>query len=59
VRLSYAREVTAYERVDIAFDFRTDTPPGADPDAASPTLKRYHRLLWSKPLPSGEVFHAG
>src|SRR3954468_4103993 len=24
-----------------------------DPDARSPTLRRYHRLLWSKPLPSG------
>src|SRR5665811_1531204 len=24
-----------------------------DPDALSPTLRRYHKLLWSKPLPSG------
>ena len=38
------------------FDFRDDTPEGADPDAASPTLRRYHRLLWSKALPSGNEF---
>jgi len=42
--------------IDIAFDFRSDTPPGKDPDALSPTLRRYHKLLWSKPLPSGAVF---
>jgi hypothetical protein len=46
------REVT----VDVTFDFRTDTPPGKDPDALSPTLRRYHKLLWSKPLPSGFTF---
>jgi len=46
----------AREQIDIEFDFRTDTPPGKDPDARSPTLRRYHRLLWSKPLPSGVVF---
>ncbi|WP_211223201.1 DUF6994 family protein [Propionicicella superfundia] len=42
--------------IDTTFDFRIDTPPGRDPDAFSPTLRRYHRLLWSKPLPSGHVF---
>jgi hypothetical protein len=52
--------------IDTAFDFRTDTPPpkvtrtGAlrtfDPDTFSPTLARYHKLLWSKPLPSGQPF---
>ena len=42
--------------IDIAFDFRTDTPEGEDPDACSPTLRRYHRLLWSKRLPSGSLF---
>lgn len=39
--------------IDTSFDFRDDTPEGADPDAASPTLRKYHRLLWSKSLPSG------
>lgn len=38
------------------FDFRTDTPPGKDPDQDSPTLRRYHRLLWGRPLPSGNPF---
>jgi len=43
-------------RIDTSFDFRTDTPSGLDPDAHSPTLRRYHKLLWSKKLPSGEMF---
>jgi hypothetical protein len=38
---------------DPAFDFRTDAT-GPDPDSSSPTLRRYHKLLWSKPLPSGD-----
>jgi hypothetical protein len=42
--------------IDVTFDFRRDTPEGKDPDAWSPTLRRYHRLLWSKPLPSGTFF---
>jgi hypothetical protein len=42
--------------IDITCDFRSDTPPGKDPDSRSPTLRRYHKLLWSKPLPSGVVF---
>ena len=42
--------------IDTGFDFRTDTPPGKDPDWYSPTLRRYHRRLWSKPLPSGALF---
>jgi hypothetical protein len=44
--------------IDINFDFRSDTPgyPRTDPDALSPTLRRYHKLLWSKPLPNGEHF---
>ena len=41
--------------IDITFDFRTDAG-GKDPDASSPTLLRYHHLLWSKPLPSGQHF---
>jgi hypothetical protein len=43
-------------QIDVDFDFRSDTPPGRDPDARSPTLRRYHKLLWSKSLPSGRVF---
>ncbi|CAM3468403.1 DUF6994 domain-containing protein [Occultella aeris] len=41
--------------IDTTFDFRTDAG-GKDPDSHSPTLRRYHRMLWSKPLPSGAVF---
>jgi hypothetical protein len=41
--------------IDVAFDFRTDTT-GPDPDRDSPTLRQYHRLLWSKRLPSGPLF---
>jgi hypothetical protein len=43
-------------RIDITFDTYFDTPPGKDPDTDSPTLRRYHKLLWSKPLPNGTVF---
>ena len=41
--------------IDTAFDLRTDSG-GKDPDLHSPTLRRYHRLLWSKPLPDGTLF---
>jgi len=41
--------------IDTSFDFRTDAG-GRDPDTYSPTLRRYHRLLWSKPLPNGTLF---
>lgn len=37
--------------IDVTFDFRSDTPPGRDPDSHSLVLQRYHQLLWSKPLP--------
>ena len=38
-----------------SFDLRTDAG-GKDPDKRSPTLRRYHRLLWSEPLPGGAMF---
>ena len=41
--------------IDTSFDFRTDAP-GKDPDAYSPTLRLYHKLLWGKVLPSGRLF---
>lgn len=50
-----AQADTRSMRIDIAFDFRTDAG-GRDPDSYSPTLRKYHQLLWSKPLPSGETF---
>lgn len=56
--------------IDISFDFTSDTPHywdefweindgmgGScyDPDRRSPMMRKYHQLLWSKPLPNGEV----
>jgi hypothetical protein len=29
---------------------------GNDPDWASPTLRHYHKFLWSKQLPNGQLF---
>lgn len=40
--------------IDIHFDVQLDSN-GKDPDSASKTLKAYHQLLWSKPLPNGET----
>lgn len=44
------------DTLDVGFDFRSDAPPGTDPDATSPTLRRYHAALWSRPLPGGQHF---
>ena len=41
--------------IDTDFDVRMDAG-GRDPDCYSTTLRRYHRQLWSKPLPSGSMF---
>ena len=58
------------KNIDVNFDFTTDTKGfwdgfwerndglgagGADPDSKSKTLRLYCQLLWSKPLPNGEV----
>ena len=40
--------------IDITFDFRSDSS-GKDPDSYSPTLNAYHKTLWSKQLPNGEI----
>jgi hypothetical protein len=37
------------------FNFHTDSN-GGDPDSTSPTLRRYHKTLWSKLLPNGSLF---
>jgi hypothetical protein len=42
--------------IDITFDMSNDSN-GRDPDKYSKTLKNYHRLLWTKPLPNGELFN--
>ena len=41
--------------IDTTFNFYSDSS-GKDPDAYSPTLRNYHKQLWSKPLPSGKIF---
>lgn len=40
--------------IDTTFDFYSDAN-GGDPDSTSPTLRSYHKLLWSKPLPNGKM----
>ncbi len=42
--------------IDIHFDFHTDSN-GKDTDVHSPTLKKYHKILWSKSLPNGKLFN--
>lgn len=41
--------------IDTTFNFYSDAQ-GGDPDSTSPTLRKYHRILWSKPLPNGKTF---
>jgi len=43
------------EQIDTSFLMYLDAN-GGDPDKTSPTLKKYHQLLWCKPLPSGIDF---
>lgn len=46
--------------IDVNFNFQAETldknGKERDSDKYSPTLQEYHRLLWSKPLPTGEIF---
>ena len=37
------------------YDFRADTSPNRDPDQHSTTLKKYHKMLWTKSLPNGSL----
>jgi hypothetical protein len=39
--------------LDVSYDFRVDSK-GRDPDLASPTLREYHRMLWSRTTPTGQ-----
>jgi len=41
--------------IDISYNFYTDAR-GGDPDSTSTTLRTYHKVLWSKPLPNGKLF---
>ncbi len=40
--------------IDTSLDLRSDA--SGDADTYSPTMRRYHRLLWSKRLPGGAMF---
>jgi hypothetical protein len=42
--------------IDTKFNFYSDAR-GGDPDSTSPTLRKYHKILWSKPLPNGKTFN--
>ena len=41
--------------IDTTFNVYSDAQ-GGDPDSTSPTLGKYHKMLWSKPLPNGKIF---
>jgi len=41
--------------IDLTFNFYSDAR-GGDPDSTSPTLRKYHKILWSKTLPNGQQF---
>jgi len=43
------------KQIDITFDVRTDSN-GKDPDNSSITLRQYHKILWTKHLPDGQLF---
>jgi hypothetical protein len=41
--------------IDTTFNMHSDAN-GGDPDSTSPTLRKYHKLLWRKNLPNGKFF---
>lgn len=41
--------------IDTTFNFYSDAN-GGDPDSTSPTLRKYHKILWSKSLSNGKTF---
>ncbi len=42
--------------IDLSINFYDEVSKGKDPDFYSPTLRKYHQQLWSKPLPNGKKF---
>ena len=42
-------------QIDTNFNFYSDSN-GGDPDSTSPTLRGYHKILWSKPLQNCGIF---
>jgi hypothetical protein len=41
--------------IDTNFNVYSDAN-GEDPDSTSSTLRKYHKMLWSKPLPKGKIY---
>ena len=41
--------------IDTKFNVYSDSG-GGDPDITSQTLRLYHKILWNKPLPNGQIF---
>ena len=41
--------------IDTSFNVYSDAK-GGDPDSTSPTLRKYHKMLWSKTLPNSKAF---
>ena len=46
--------VNTMDEIDVEFSFYDDPDYVSDADRDSRKLKRWHQLLWSKPLPSGD-----
>ena len=59
-------------KIEVKFDFTMDSykywdgfwernnvmgEGGSDPDKSSPMLQEYHRILWSKPIPNGQIMN--
>ena len=42
--------------LDVEFDFSKEAK-GRDPDRHSPTLMKYHRMLWQKPIKDNKLFN--
>ena len=49
-------ELLKASEIDTDFNVYLDTPKGKDPDSFSPTLRKYHYILWSKYLPNNKYF---
>lgn len=49
------KKIMSAKYLDTSFDVRTDSKD-RDPDTYSSTLRGYHKVLWSKELPNGELF---
>lgn len=43
------------EEISCDFNFYSDVRKGQDPDRYSPTLRAYHKALWSKELPNDKL----